>query len=71
VKLGFEALHLWGEQNHTHVVELPAVVFWGVFATIIGFGTFYAVRYPAAPDEPEDATDEALKRAADTFEGKD
>jgi predicted tellurium resistance membrane protein TerC len=67
VKLGFEALHLWGESQvpHRAVIGLPSEVFWSVMTLIAFAGTVIALRSPAPINEPEDATDRAIERAAE------
>jgi YkoY family integral membrane protein len=65
VKLAFEALYLWGKLQHRVVMGLPDEVFWSGMILIAFIGTILALRNPAPNNDPEDATDRAIERAAE------
>lgn len=44
VKLGFEALHLFGLSQHQHLPSMPEAVFWPVFGILVVAGAVDAVR---------------------------
>jgi hypothetical protein len=50
VKLGFEALHLFGLSQHQHLPSMSEAVFWPVFGILVVAGAVDAIRRGPAPD---------------------
>ena len=57
IKLGFEALHLYGLGHQKSYPSLPESIFWPVFALLVTFGAIHAIRKGPATGPSIDETE--------------